>query len=263
MKKVLALILVVLMSVSVLAACGDKGGDKTNTTSDVTAQGGNSVSVTIPVTTTEAVADTLTQETLTGRWNMTFNMENVTALIAQMMGDESELEGLTEVYGELLKGATVNIVIDFKENNKYDAMLDTASAETAVQVVFDNTIAYLKNGGLENIMALSGTEITEEELEAALAEQGLTMEDYYDLVAEQMKATMSAENFFALDENDYMETDGDYELKGDILYIDMDEEEMGMSSEFKYSFDGTAITLLENVDGETHAYTGSVLTKIQ
>lgn len=262
MKKVLALILVVLMSVSVLAACGDKGGDKTNTGSDVANQGGNSVSVTIPVT-TEAVADTLTQETLTGKWNMAFNMENVTALIAQMMGEESDLEGLTEVYGAILEGATVNIIIDFKENNKYDAMLDTASAEAAVKIVADNTIAYLRNGGLEKIMALSGTEITEEELEAALTEQGLTMEDYYDLVAEQMKATMSAENFFALDENDYMETDGDYELKGDILYIDMDEEEMGMSSEFKYSFDGTAITLLENVDGETHAYTGSVLTKIQ
>ncbi len=267
MKKLLALILVVLMAVSVLAACGEKKSDTTTATgTPVNTQNDNAVVVTIPVTTTEApVVNTLRYEYLKGKWDMSVDMLDLFTYAMDteaVIGDEEKqaLGAYLDILEPMFEGVKMHFDIEFKSVNKYVITLNEEKMEEMVSSLSDNIINYLKNGGLEDMLALQGAEISMEEFEEALAQQGLTMEDYYAVMAEQIKTSVNVEELFG----EFDEKRGWYEIGEDYLLIEMGtEEDLGISSEFKYDFDGTTITLLENVDGEVHPYTGSVLTKTE
>ena len=55
--------------------------------------------------------------------------------------------------------------------------------------------------------------------------------------------------------------DGDYAVTSNSLWIDMNDDELGVRSEFKYTYDGQKITLTKQVEGKDHPYTGAVLTR--
>ena len=60
---------------------------------------------------------------------------------------------------------------------------------------------------------------------------------------------------------DKMDDDGEYELTSETLWIDMDDEELGVRSEFNYTYDGNKIILDSQVNGDVHPCTGAVLVK--
>lgn len=266
MKELLALILVVLMAVSVLAACGDKGENNTNTTSDVAiTQGDNAVDVTIPVTTEAPTVNTLTEDVLFGKWNMAVNMIDLVTFAMDteaVLGEDEKqtLEASLDILEPMFEGIEFNLDVEFKTAGEYVITISEEKMETMVTDLSDNIVNYLKNGGLEDMLALQGMEISMEDFEEALAQQGLTMDDYYDVMSEQIKTRINVEELFG----QFDEQSGEYAITEDYLLIDMGtEEDLGISSKFKYNFDGTAITLLETIDGELHPYTGSVLTKTE
>ena len=267
MKRVLVLMLTLLMAMCVLVACGDKKDDNATPATTV-ANNGSAVTVTIPAGTTPNVTtpatqtgtvtpESLTQDVLVGKWDMALDLGTVFNAYLNTQGDE-DMVAMADIYKAIFDGVSFSFVLDFKADNTYSVSMDKAQAESFVQTIFDNTINYMRNGGLEEILALSGEGVTVEQLEDALAAEGMTMDDYYDLVAQQMSESISDEDLM----ESLTEEGGDYALTADTLFIDMDEDELEMSSEFYYSYSGTTITLLENIDGQTHPFTGAVMTKI-
>lgn len=261
MKKVLALILVLLMAMSVLVACGDKKDETTTTVAtnaDVPATTLAEAVTTVPVTTEPAVIS-LTNENILGKWNMVAGLDSLFEAYMALEAD-GQLEGMEdfiELYKSMFSGVNLYINIEFMADGKYEVALDEAKMETFAADIAANVVEFLKDGGLEQILTMGGAETTIAQLEEALAKEGKTLDDYYEMMAEQLMAEIDPESLTASLGNG----DGEYELTEETLFIDMGDA-MGVSSNFKYEYDGEVITLLENAEGQMHPFSGATLTKI-
>lgn len=259
MKKVLALLLVMLMAMSVLVACGDDkndnkktdDNDKVTKVEDVAEDEDSNAVEKVPA------KKELTADELIGDWEMTVGFYDFFEGYLDMMGEDAAgMEALLPLYEAMLENVDFKIDITFSSNNKYTAKMSTEAAAEIKDQIIDNTLDYLSNGGIVEVMAMQGYELTYEEIEENIANQGMTMDEYYEAMADQMSESLDVESLAG-----NMDEAGDYELTSSTLWIDMDDEDMDINSTFNYKYTGSKITLVSQVDGESHPFTGAVLTK--
>lgn len=150
-------------------------------------------------------------------------------------GDESEIEGtwyLDIGFGELAfigggaeaaaiieainTDATLSMSFEFDSNGKATARFDMESFKGAMEEFVDDYISYLKNGGFESLMGMS-----KEDFEALIAEEGMTMDDFYASMKSEMAESMG-------DSLGDMNTENtaDYTYDGKIITIDNGEMEV-------------------------------------
>ena len=259
MKKVLALILVLLMAMSVFVACGDKSEGEKGGSQNGSSQGGGS----------NVVTAKLTDEELIGNWKLTVGLNNV--LAAQIESESESIDDETlamiDMYKEMFEGLDFEFILKFKEGGKYDVSISKESLESIMNNMVDNILGYLKNGGLEKVAAMQGMDISQ--LESQVEAAGMTMDTYYEFMAEAIKENLppvdtmfQGEKDLGVDENgnNYVHKDGEYKLTETSFLIDMDNT-TGISSDMLYTYDGVAVTFQKNVEGKTHFFTGCSMTK--
>ncbi len=178
--------------------------------------------------------DKLTESKLEGEWEATLDI----AAIASMMGDE------VTVFDELgiqLNKCTLDIVFEDGEATlKMDGMVDwyVEVMEDVIDWCYegDNMLEYVAA-----MMSTEGVEYTVEDLEAMLAEEGMTVDDLLDEYFGEMDLDELAEEMADLMSDETME----YELDGDELIFE-DDSVWG----FTYS-NGKIYILSVEEDGET------------
>ena len=276
MKRIIALLLVLLMAASVLAACGDDKTKKYETnkssTSDEASKTSNSQNDKVTENATQAVienatqsenkvptttAKELTQAELLGTWNMEVSMAQVIDyMLDNQYANAEQFQQLRPLYDAMCKDIYVTCFITF-EADEYEVEADKASLSAMKDQIIDNTIDYMRNGGLVDIFAAQGQNMTQKEIEAQITKEGMTMQEFYQLMAESMSKSMDMESMV----DELGDGDGDYAVTSNSLWIDMNDDELGVRSEFKYTYDGQKITLTKQVEGKDHPYTGAVLTR--
>ena len=226
MKKVLALLLVLLMSMSVLVGCfGDNKKE-------------------------------LTKEELIGTWEMSVSMDNL--LSASMENDDNseETQQQKKIYEEMLGGIEMKFEVTFESDNKYNVKMTGADASALKDKMIENMISYLSKGGIVDIFAMQGKDMTMAEIIAEVAKEGMSMDEFYDSIAEGLSSGIDVTKLA----DAVLKEGGEYELTADTLSFGEINEE-GVEEEFSYTYDGTTITLGEKVDGEAHPFEGAILTK--
>jgi len=291
MKKILALILVLLMAVSVLAACGEREEEKkkksnTDTTQVDTASSDESVSTDVPtgtdaptseVTPTspsfgdkpDSLITTITQEELLGTWEMTMYMEEAmkSGYIDELIGDLGT-DFPTEAFEDIFSDLTMTQKVVFKDDGTYATIMNETVYKEFMGKVFDNMLEWMRNGGYAEMLEKQGA--TMEDFEEQLAAQGMTTDQFFDLLDAQLKSAVNTLNMEEMNDDavslgggDYLKDNGyEYELKGGILFMDDDADDEYNENVY-YTFDGTdTITILKDTDGNNSPYTGTVLKKL-
>ena len=259
MKKVLALLLVVLMAVSVLAACGDDKKDNQNTiTVDVTKDddGGSTAIETLPPSTEKG----LTQEKLIGDWTMAISMSKAMDAYIETLSEteKAQIDAMMTMLEAMFDGVDVKMNITFNEGNKYTVITDESAIPAMKDQMIDNMMKYLRNGGIVELMKLStGQELTVEEIEAMVAQENMTMDEFYKTMAESLNDSIDVSKMT----DSITEKDGEYKLTEDTLWIDADIDELDVKAEFNFVYKNNTITLTKQVEGKSHPLTGAVLTK--
>lgn len=179
------------------------------------------------------------EKTVVGKWELDMKVMDAVAAAG---------EDMSAVFGaEFTTDAAINgITVEFTEDGNTNASVDSEQIKTSVKGFFDEFIAFLKNGGIYNILeAQSG--MGREQIEAALEAQGMNLDDVCDTFTEYLdldSMTKSiAENFA-----DDAEDDGNgkfvrkstYEVKNNQIIID------GEAADFTLSEDGDTLTITEN-----------------
>ena len=142
--------------------------------------------------------------TLNGKYFAFVDYESLMAIAGQEI-EEEELE----LYQQLFDGAgDMQMLFEFSEGDRYTFTVDPESVEDMIETMFENLAVVLP--------AMFGMEA--EELEAMLAAQGMTMDDFVAAMREEM----SGDEFIDAEE---MHSEGTYRLDGDRLYITPDGEE--------------------------------------
>ena len=203
MKKITKLLalLLVLTLVFALVACQngtskksdkDDKDDKDDKTSDVTDP---------PVA----------APTIEGKYTTILDIETLMGIAgANEDADEDQIEMVKQLL-EGAKGVTMNM--ELTADNKFSAAMDEQSMKDLVNVMLGNMATVLP--------AMMG--MTDEEFDAALAEQGMTRDDFAAAMAEQL----DTEDMFDTSE---MNMSGTYRLDGDKLYVTKDGEEEDTNS---------------------------------
>ena len=225
MKKILALLLVMLMSMSVFVGCF--GGKE------------------------------LTKEDLIGTWEMAVSLDNlVDSGIESATDDSEESQAKAALYKEMLDGIEMKFEVTFESDDTYSVKMTGADASALKDKMIENTIKYLSEGGIVDVFAMQGKNMSMTEIVAEVAKEGLSMDEFYDTIAESMSSGIDVSKLA----DAVLKEGGDYELASDTLSFGEINEE-GVEEKFSYTYDGTTITLGEKVDGESHPFTGAVLTK--
>ena len=169
MKKLLALLLIAVLSLTMLVACGEGGSN--------------------------AADGELTTETIVGKWAFEMNLADVAA---DFMGMEGKLAG----------------IFQFKEDG-------TASMYFDGDTFFDSMEQVLREFmTLEKIAQMSG--ISAEQLQQALAQQGLSWDEYMNTYLDTYLQTVKT-MFPANDEGNIVLSEGKYKVEDGKIYISKNE----------------------------------------
>lgn len=168
------------------------------------------------------------KDALVGSWESSLDLTDMVndQMEAGMGGDQDLMEYFT------IKDFSIKLVLTFNEDDTYKLAVD----EAAMGQSLDNILAGFKDGAtryFEDLITQSGQEMTVDE---ALANMGLTMDDFMEQLfsKEDMMSSLGG-----------MESSGTFEVKGETLYL-TDEDGTGAEP---YKLDGATLTLTgEGVD---------------
>lgn len=115
-------------------------------------------------------------EDLLGKWAVTLALNE--------LGNTEELVGTAglPMDADALNSLEISTVLEFAEDGTAWLLIPAESLDSMATSIIDAYMDYLRNGGLYTMMeAESG--MTKEELDASLAESGMTMDDMIDMMA--------------------------------------------------------------------------------
>ncbi len=183
MKKLLALVLALIMSLS-FVACGEskddsKKGDKKGS----------------------STAKKSAEELIVGEWETTFEF-------AKIMSEDDADETLLEIIED--EGLSLEVVFEFSDNGKFELVADDKSVEKFKKDFTDVMEEYL----VATLEAMIGQQGAEMSLDDLLEAQGVTLD-------ELLEEAMVEIDFDEMLED--LEQKGKYEVKDDKLYTYEDE----------------------------------------
>ncbi len=155
----------------------------------------------------EATEERKAPEEIVGAWKYDVDMEKLLKLMWEMDDGREEQSGMEEIMTELYDGLFMTVVLDLKEDGTYEFAIGADSLKEIAATISERLPAVFP----ELFAAMTG--MTREELEAQLAESGMTMDD----VLAQFSDVFSAETIIKS-----METEtrtGDYSYEEGALII--------------------------------------------
>lgn len=180
MKKILSLLIVLLMVFS-LAACGDKGS-------------GNDTGV------------AMTQDKLKGTWTVDLDMNKFMMATGQasMVGDLN-----AEYLKDFATDAKLTMYLVFDGNDTMQPMIHADGYVQTTKEFLEDIFEYLKGGVIYDLMEAQGTD--RETFDAYLLANDLTADDYIDAMKALILGAMT---------KDAVLSSIDGEVKGDYLVLD-------------------------------------------
>lgn len=164
---------------------------------------------------------------LVGFWQSEISWEQ----LMEMSGNDSE-DGSMDVFFALVGDNNLCMDLEFSADGTLTFSLDRASAEAMVDAMFENLPTMLPT-----ILGVS-----QEELEATLQAQGMTMDDFVELMIGQLDKDSMLEGF------EDSSTTGTYVVDGDRIYVCEEGGTIDTNSNYMvYTLSGDTLTLVELV----------------
>lgn len=209
MKKLLALLLALVM-VFTLCACGNNSNS------------GNSGKE-------SEVEKEEKEETIVGKWVGEIDLTDILTEYADFDGLEKEIRDIVTP-----RNIGIKITFKFKEDGTASVSADVVSAlEDYIDQTTDNMTDYLKD-------MLKDEDLTEQDFEDAY---GMPLKTYIS----QMMDEMLGEQLEAMEEEFSVDSEGEYKLEGNKLYLGEDGE---FEDYFKIDLDGDELTF-KSYSGDT------------
>lgn len=223
--KLMALLLALVLVLS-LVAC-KKADNKTNQVAapgGTNAQNGDNDISTPPVQ----------EATVEGKWAYTMDAERLISIAAEQEGaSDEELDMVRQLIGD----TEIRMYLELNADGTLRFAMDPESAQAMAENMVQN---------LPQLMAAMYG-VSMEELESMLAEQGMTMEQFTDM----MRDEINPEDMMS----DIEDVNGIYKVEGDKLYVANEGDEFDENNYLVFTLSGNTliVTDIVGVEGEDSA----------
>lgn len=203
MKKLLAVLLCIVMSLSMLGVMVACEGDKESDGKTVSASDDKSATASKSEDDTAGKSD---EELIIGQWEADINF-NEQLLAAINGGDGDEMDEMMEYFD--LSGLTLKLGMEFKNDGTAAMTFSDADAqafvEKYIEIMRDGTVAYMKAVAEENGMTW----------EDYLASAGMTEQEFADLFTQELDTDELKKGFM----DEITDSVGYYKIENGKLYM--------------------------------------------